>query len=269
MTLRELLKTAHLDSVYAIIHKRDSNNIAACDRSTLETITANYGHVVKELLSKPKVRAYSMPIMVDNAVDFLDDTRYIDVYFRNRKYVKPPKGKKPWDGVRGKKIPKGKYNCNLSKYNLRYSFMGVRWSKLIDTPVENKAGCSNEEMLANILWELTFDGWTEEKAAENTKKLNEKLRVAIKEIKSGKCITLPPKKVGGMKVVIPDSVNQQIMDIVNKPTINRTSKNKCGTCSGYGLWAIGDAAPMGPMDASDGLPTKACPECGANANPSK
>lgn len=36
---------------------------------------------------------------------------------------------------------------------------------------------------------------------------------------------------------------------------------------GYGIWAIGARAPMGPMDAEDGCPTQACPECGANANP--
>ena len=37
---------------------------------------------------------------------------------------------------------------------------------------------------------------------------------------------------------------------------------KCKTCYGYGLWAIGDPCPMGPMDAGDGMPTKKCPECG-------
>jgi len=42
---------------------------------------------------------------------------------------------------------------------------------------------------------------------------------------------------------------------------------KC--CYGHGLWAIGDPAPMGPMDAADGYPTKRCPVCGANKNPQK
>ena len=36
---------------------------------------------------------------------------------------------------------------------------------------------------------------------------------------------------------------------------------KCGTCVGYGLWAIGDASPMGRLD-SVGCPSKSCPECG-------
>lgn len=41
---------------------------------------------------------------------------------------------------------------------------------------------------------------------------------------------------------------------------------KCKTCYGYGLWTDG-TAPMGPMDASDGMPTIPCPECKADANP--
>jgi len=47
-------------------------------------------------------------------------------------------------------------------------------------------------------------------------------------------------------------------------------KNKqCKTCRGYGLWAIGDASPMGPIDASEGYNTIPCPTCGANQNPLK
>lgn len=42
---------------------------------------------------------------------------------------------------------------------------------------------------------------------------------------------------------------------------------ECTNCFGFGLWAIGLSSPMGPMDASGGLPTLPCPECGANANP--
>jgi hypothetical protein len=38
---------------------------------------------------------------------------------------------------------------------------------------------------------------------------------------------------------------------------------KCKTCYGYGIWAIGEPRGVGPMDASDGVPTKKCPECGA------
>jgi hypothetical protein len=42
---------------------------------------------------------------------------------------------------------------------------------------------------------------------------------------------------------------------------------KCKRCCGFGMWALGDACPMGPMDAGDGCPTIACSSCGANKNP--
>ena len=45
-------------------------------------------------------------------------------------------------------------------------------------------------------------------------------------------------------------------------------EKKCKTCYGYGLWAIGEPIPMGPIDAGDGMPTKKCPECGASYNDS-
>lgn len=44
-------------------------------------------------------------------------------------------------------------------------------------------------------------------------------------------------------------------------------KKKCDRCLGFGLHAIGSQSPMGPMDAEDGMPTVACPICGANKNP--
>ncbi len=43
--------------------------------------------------------------------------------------------------------------------------------------------------------------------------------------------------------------------------------SECQHCYGYGLWAIGAPSPMGPIDASDGYPTKPCKSCGADANP--
>lgn len=45
------------------------------------------------------------------------------------------------------------------------------------------------------------------------------------------------------------------------------SMSSCKTCYGYGIWTVGDPVGVGPLDASDGVPTNPCPECGANANP--
>lgn len=47
----------------------------------------------------------------------------------------------------------------------------------------------------------------------------------------------------------------------------KVPEKACETCYGYGIWAVGLKTPMGPLDASDGMPTTPCPECGKNANP--
>lgn len=208
---------ADLDEVYRIINARDNENIAPCDKPTLLQTVGNYSRVVKELLGKPVARKYSMPIVAKYTTDIVDKHQYVEVCLRNPRYVKPPKGAKPWGAKRGQKMPKGKYNVNADKYNQYFSLMGVRWSKLIDTPIEIESKLiSIEKALATLLWELTFDGWTEEKAAAHTDFIMERIKEADKEIKDGKYIELPPKGKGKWKVVIPDCVSQQIIDIANK-----------------------------------------------------
>lgn len=59
----------------------------------------------------------------------------------------------------------------------------------------------------------------------------------------------------------------QFRDGVNKAPGYDKPGNTCDTCYGWGLWAMGDPAPMGPMDAEEGMPTLECPECGENPNP--
>jgi len=255
MTLRIALLAADFDKVFKLINKKDSRNAAACDRPPMEETVNSYTEVVKELLGKPRTRAYKMSWLVMESVDPLDKKKYADVCFLNSKYVAPAKGLKPWGG---KNPPKGHYNCNDDKHSRTFATGWTPWSKIIDTPIINEAKFHLDKVVAEILWEMTFYGWTEEKVNDRVEVISGKLKEALKEVKQGKCITLPPKKKGGLKVVIPDCVSQQIIDITNKYA------KKCGTCLGYGLWAIGDASPVGRMDASDGVPTKPCPECGAD-----
>jgi hypothetical protein len=266
MTLRQLLRAVNLDAVYAIIHKKDCNVESKQDTPTLKQTIDAYTPVIHELMLKPKARKYSMSILVRMYKDLFDKHFYPDVCFLNPKYVAPPEGHKPWGG--NKNMPSKHYNCNLNKHNEIFAMGFTPWSKIIDTPVVNRGGFSNEQLLAEILWELTFYGWTEKKVDTKIKEIKGNINEAMKQVKEGKCVKLPAKKKGGLKVVIPDCVSQQIMDIVNKPVKKSTSTEKCGTCFGWGLWALGNASPMGPMDGSDGMPTRACPECGANPNPS-
>lgn len=269
MTLRQLLHWVDLDDVYLLINKKDSEAYPNKAPTLQKTIDA-YTGVVGELMKKPKSRKYHMSILVKTTKDWFDQHEYADVCFLNHKYVAPRKGLKPWGGTRGKPIPKGHYNCNDNKHNRTFAMGWTPWSKIIDTPVITE-GYSNEQALAEILWELTFYGWTETKVNAQVKEIGSKAKEAVKEIKQGKCITLPSKKKGEYKIVIPDSVSKQIIDIANQTKgCSNSAKlakiKKCSTCSGNGLWPDG-TAPMGPMDAADGMPTIACPECGANRNP--
>lgn len=214
MTLRELLHLADLDAVYMLINKKDSSFEPKSDAHSLSQTTKAYTSVVCELMKKPKVRKYSMPILVQVSKDPFDKHEYPDVCFLNPRYVAPPKGYKPWGG--NKNLPPKHYNCNLNKHSKTFAMGFVPWSKIIDTPVLNKCGFSNEQLLAEILWELTFYGWTEKIVEKTTNGVKLRLDEAMKEVKEGKYIELPPKKKGGCKIVVPDCVSQQLLDIINK-----------------------------------------------------
>lgn len=216
MTLRKALLTANLDKVYQLIFEKDQQNIAECDRTPLDVVITSYSRVVKELLSKPKTKAYDMPFLLENVTDPFDGETRPSICFLNTKYVAPKKGLKPWGGRKGVKTPKGYYNCNANKHNRTFATGMTPWSQIIDTPIINKTKHSMEVVLAELLWELTFYGWTEERVAVFTEEIHHRLDEAMQEIKEGKCVELPPKTEDGYKIVIPDSVSKQIIDIANK-----------------------------------------------------
>jgi hypothetical protein len=178
----------------------------------LDQTISQYTPVFKELLDKPKTKAYSMPLVVQECTSY-DEEKYIDVCLLNPKYIAPAKGLKPWGG---KNPPEGHYNVNLNKYNHYFAMGGTSWSELIDTPIINETKCSLEQMVAEILWEFTFYGWTEEKTDKKMEELKKKFTKARKEIKEGKYIEIPPKKKGGFKIVIPDSVCENMKDVFKK-----------------------------------------------------
>lgn len=213
MTLRQLLSSAHLPAVFSFINKKDGGMEPKKNAPTLEQTGHAYKLVIAELLSKPRTSRYSMSILVKLSEDWFDKHKYPDVCFLNPDYVAPRKGLKPWGG---KNPPKGHYNCNLKKHSQTYAMGFTSWSKIIDTPVINEGGFSNDQLVAEILWELTFYGWTEKKSNAKVKALTKTLVKAKKEVDEGKCITLNPKKKGGFKVVIPNSVNKQIADLFSK-----------------------------------------------------
>ena len=116
--------------------------------------------------------------------------------------------------------------------------------------------------------ELTWYGTTEKEIKKEVDEIKKRIKSSNEEIKEKQYITIEPKKKDGCTLIIPLSVMKLLEDLgddVDK--LSSKSINKCNACFGYGLHALGDSCPMGPMDASDGMPTIKCPTCGANANP--
>lgn len=222
-TLREALAVyaagPQISQIFQHIWKKDQGMACAEDRPTLEQTEKSYSKVITELLSKPSTKPDKMPICVRMGIDFFDKTDFVDVCFKNPKYVAPKRGLKPWGCRKGQKPPKGHYNVNSDKHNKYYAFGWTPWSKIIDTPivVEGKAKkLPVSAVLGEILWEMTFYGWTEEKCDTRGKEIQGKIKDAEEDIKKGNFVELPPKKEGGYKVVIPDTVTKQIIDLINK-----------------------------------------------------
>lgn len=211
MTLREALQSVNLPQVYKLIYKKDLQNVAACDRHTLEECNASYERVVKELLSKPKTKAYTMPWLVRTSTDPFTKKKYVEVCFLNPKYVAPAKGLKPWGG---KNPPKGCYNINLNKHNRIFASGFTPWRKVIDTPIVIEAKCSITKAVAEILWEMTFYGWTDASVKNKVEEIMGKINEAKNDVKNGKYTELSASKDGGFKIVIPDSVSKEIKNII-------------------------------------------------------
>ena len=63
----------------------------------------------------------------------------------------------------------------------------VSWKELIDLSIVNETNKSMHEIIACILWEITFWGWTDQ---EVTNERN-KLKKTIEDIESGKECLIP------------------------------------------------------------------------------
>jgi hypothetical protein len=185
VTLRELLQSANRDEVFQYLHAKDLKFAhVESEKSTLEQVSRAYGHVMDELLSKLAAPSYDMPTLVrkSNAPLAADDGEdFVEVLHRNLNYVAPPAGFKAWGG---KDAPEGHYDCNDDKHNEVFSFGFTPWSAVIDTAVENESGLSNDHALAEILWELTFFGWTEASRQQKVDELSKDLSERIEDLES-------------------------------------------------------------------------------------
>lgn len=222
MTLRETLQSVNLEEVYRLINEKDQDYIAECDRPSMEETRNSYSKVVEELLSKPSVPpADKIQWLVHEEKDWYDGHIYINVCFLNLNYEAPAEGLKPWGGDGETPVPEGCFDCNADKHNEKFAVGFSSWSETIDTPVIIKVACSLEKAVAELLWELTFYGWSEAKQAEFKVELERRLDEAKQDIDEGKYIEISPKTKDGYKVIIPDCVSKDIADICNEASDNQ------------------------------------------------
>lgn len=191
MTLREHLKSIDRTKIFEYIFIKDSQYIAECDRPTMEKVVRNYSHVIDELLSKPIVPPYKYPIVVRMNTDWYDGHEYLHSNFKNLSYEPPPENLKPFYSDKNHpQVPDGFYDANDEKYIDCYGFGMEKWSVIIDCDVLNESGKPIENAIGEILWELTFHGWTEKKAAANVEKIMECIEESIKTIDNSAPIDL-------------------------------------------------------------------------------
>lgn len=216
LTLRQLISLVKEhkgweEKTYQHLFKRDQRTFSKGKLITIEQTRRAYGRVLDELLSKPKTTSYKYPICVKTSTDHFDKRKFTDVCLINPNYEAPAPGLKPWGG----KPPKGHYNLNLNKHNQWFAFGWTTWSKLIDTKIviQTEKTLPLWQVLAYILWDLTFDGWSEKQTEQNHKVIEKQLAKSMKQIKEGKCTRIPKKDDESFSLVIPDCVKKQIKDI--------------------------------------------------------
>lgn len=152
MKLIDLIKSVDLEKVYLYISKMDEDGT----ESDIKDVRRCYGKTVEEMLSNTTVATTDV-ILVKNAVDW-----YYDYLIEN-----PEETKKTTDV---KYLPDGTLDKNHYTYiniNLKDSSgeeTGIGnqpWAELISMEIENTVGLSNEALLGEILWEITFHGFSE------------------------------------------------------------------------------------------------------------
>jgi len=224
ITLRQLisqtLESNEFDLMVDYLFERDSKTILREDDNLLtrEETSISYTKVVDELMMLDVSTPYHFPIFISwvNEDDYnlpgepKTGEKYVDVGMINLNFVAPDPSLNPWGCDKEETPPEGYYNVNDEKHNKYFGFGLSPWSEIIDTEIICEIPeLKDYEVLAEILWELTFYGWTQKKQEEFRQELDVRLEESRKEIDAGECITLPKKDGDKFSVVIPDCVQKQ------------------------------------------------------------
>lgn len=166
MKLIDLIKSVNLETVYLYLSKIDEDGT----ESDINDVRRCYGKTIEEMLSNTTVATTDV-ILVKNEVDW-----YYDYLIENPDELKKTKDVKyrP-DGT----LDKDYYtyiNVNLRDLSGEETGIGNQpWAELISMEIENTVGLSNEALLGEILWEITFHGFSEVKVKNFWEDLSRKI----------------------------------------------------------------------------------------------
>jgi hypothetical protein len=209
----------------------------------IDLVKEGYEKVIDKCLSfgewKLYRKKYKVWFSMQDEMFSDDDEKYIDVCLRNLNYIKPDDGLKPWGGSCEDKddAPDGHYNINHNDYNERFA-IHLPWRLLVSLEVdfdESVEGMELEKLMAEFIWEITFDGFEE----NSYQKLRNQLDQISDDIKSGKEKFVDwedakkqikdyiedrtpdePIEAGNFKIRISESALDTLKDIASKESLN-------------------------------------------------
>lgn len=154
MKFIDLIKSVDLEKVYLYISDMDRDGTEA----DINDVRRCYGKTIQEMLSNTPAETTDV-ILVKKEVDW-----FYEYLIENPKEIKKTKDVKflP-DGT----LDKDYYtyiNVNLKDLSGQETGIGNQsWAELISMEIENSVGLSDEALLGEILWEVTFHGFSESK----------------------------------------------------------------------------------------------------------
>ena len=162
MTLKTLIESCDWERVYLYIHLK---NVEHEEPSELNEVSRIYGETIRELLSNIPTLPYHFKIHVKTELDW-----YYTHLIENPSEVKV--------GGDFHFLPDNK-TLDKSKYEyIDVSFLPVDksceescgslspWSEMLSMPIINELNLPNESLLGEILWEITFYGFSEKRVKD-------------------------------------------------------------------------------------------------------
>lgn len=189
-TLKDLLKEANKDSVlYKCLEIQfESYAKSPSDEEKLKAYSA-YERVYNKLISfgewtwfRKKYKLffhYTDDILLSGCGD---SEKYIDICLLNLNFEPFDESLKPWGGKSDDKndAPDGYFNINYKNHSKYYSMSFMPWRIIVNLEVEIddsicEHGISMDTLLAEALYELTFEGFTESSYLETKNEIKRRI----------------------------------------------------------------------------------------------